>query len=386
MTDRAELDADPAAAGDKAPYPCFATRYVDIKWGGKDNAGASDAKYLEWDEQNGKQLPLLSDAEPDTHAKYALLQERVLPRGAESLLWVPPVLWDEELLPGMDRGNPFAENREYTKTLVFGDYRMTTAAPVWYLRRAVEERQRAQIERPARPRTLSPDQLAVLQAYFQSCFARLPAEAERFVNRLLGGSQPLIEAVTGLQGEPARWYYAAQGRLKNVLEEYAFMLRGRQIGEVFDTLAGCRGVRIKMFGKDPENAAQLRGEGEGAIRLPPCGWAERFTEDDTDTNAHNKSHGQALQQRFNSPFWPVVLAASSVAQEGLDFHWYSHAIAHWSLPKNPVELCSGRAASTATSPIWCASGCICFSRMRPASPRWKTPACIRGRNRWNTTG
>ena len=76
----------------RPPIPCFATRYVDIKWGGKDNAGVSDAKYLEWDEQNGKQLPLLSDAEPDTHAKYALLQERVLPRGAESLLWVPPVL------------------------------------------------------------------------------------------------------------------------------------------------------------------------------------------------------------------------------------------------------------------------------------------------------
>ncbi len=32
------------------------------------------------------------------------------------------------------------------------------------------------------------------------------------------------------------------------------------------------------------------------------------------------------------------LATTSVGQEGLDFHLYSHAILHWNLPSNPVDL------------------------------------------------
>ncbi|MFC7449696.1 DEAD/DEAH box helicase [Rhodococcus daqingensis] len=41
---------------------------------------------------------------------------------------------------------------------------------------------------------------------------------------------------------------------------------------------------------------------------------------------------------YNSPFWPFVLASTSVGQEGLDFHTYSHAIVHWNLPGNPVDM------------------------------------------------
>ena len=46
----------------------------------------------------------------------------------------------------------------------------------------------------------------------------------------------------------------------------------------------------------------------------------------------------AVRTAFNSPFWPFVLASTSIGQEGLDFHWYCHAIVHWNLPSNPVEL------------------------------------------------
>lgn len=41
---------------------------------------------------------------------------------------------------------------------------------------------------------------------------------------------------------------------------------------------------------------------------------------------------------FNSPFWPFVLCSTSVGQEGLDFHLYCHAVVHWNLPSNPVDL------------------------------------------------
>jgi len=45
-----------------------------------------------------------------------------------------------------------------------------------------------------------------------------------------------------------------------------------------------------------------------------------------------------VRTAFNSPFWPFVLATTSMGQEGLDFHCYCHAVVHWNLPSNPVDL------------------------------------------------
>jgi hypothetical protein len=45
-----------------------------------------------------------------------------------------------------------------------------------------------------------------------------------------------------------------------------------------------------------------------------------------------------IREAFNSPFWPFVLATTSVGQEGLDFHWYCRDVFHWNLPSNPVDL------------------------------------------------
>ena len=45
-----------------------------------------------------------------------------------------------------------------------------------------------------------------------------------------------------------------------------------------------------------------------------------------------------MRKAFNSPFWPFVLATTSVGQEGLDFHLYCHAVIHWNLPPNPVDM------------------------------------------------
>jgi hypothetical protein len=45
-----------------------------------------------------------------------------------------------------------------------------------------------------------------------------------------------------------------------------------------------------------------------------------------------------VRQAFNSPFWPMVLATTSVGQEGIDFHWWSHSLLHWNTPANPVDF------------------------------------------------
>lgn len=64
--------------------------------------------------------------------------------------------------------------------------------------------------------------------------------------------------------------------------------------------------------------------------------AARFGRDQTEDKAiQREGH---IRTAFNSPFWPFVLASTSVGQEGLDFHVYSHAVVHWNLPGNPVDL------------------------------------------------
>jgi len=45
-----------------------------------------------------------------------------------------------------------------------------------------------------------------------------------------------------------------------------------------------------------------------------------------------------VRAAFNSPFWPFILATTSIGQEGVDFHWWCHAIVHWNLPANPVDF------------------------------------------------
>ena len=45
-----------------------------------------------------------------------------------------------------------------------------------------------------------------------------------------------------------------------------------------------------------------------------------------------------IRAAFNSPFWPFVLATTSIGQEGVDFHWWCHAVVHWNLPANPVDF------------------------------------------------
>jgi hypothetical protein len=60
--------------------------------------------------------------------------------------------------------------------------------------------------------------------------------------------------------------------------------------------------------------------------------------DDEITKKTGQSHQANLRDSFNSPFWPHILISTSIGQEGLDFHQHCHAIIHWNLPHNPVDL------------------------------------------------
>ena len=66
-------------------------------------------------------------------------------------------------------------------------------------------------------------------------------------------------------------------------------------------------------------------------------FAVRFGRDGTD-DEKVLQRASSVRAAFNSPFWPFVLTSTSVGQEGLDFHQYCHAVVHWNLPANPVDL------------------------------------------------
>jgi hypothetical protein len=66
-------------------------------------------------------------------------------------------------------------------------------------------------------------------------------------------------------------------------------------------------------------------------------FAMRFGDEKSEGGAE-PTRADRVRAAFNSPFWPFVVATTSIGQEGLDFHTYCHAVVHWNLPTNPVDL------------------------------------------------
>jgi hypothetical protein len=139
--------------------------------------------------------------------------------------------------------------------------------------------------------------------------------------------------------------YAFAGNLQAVLDEYAHVLvewlgltdrePDRIAIGVADAMHDALSLRrVAYVARDLSNRGQ---HGRFARKRMPGRFALRFSDERGDD-------GQAVNRRtsvhrsFNSPFWPFVLASTSVGQEGLDFHLYSHAVVHWNLPANPVDL------------------------------------------------
>lgn len=64
----------------------------------------------------------------------------------------------------------------------------------------------------------------------------------------------------------------------------------------------------------------------------PFGKKQNLFEDNSIKHSNN------IRTAFQSPFYPFIIASTSVGQEGLDFHWYCRKIVHWNLPSNPQDL------------------------------------------------
>jgi hypothetical protein len=141
--------------------------------------------------------------------------------------------------------------------------------------------------------------------------------------------------------------YSAQGGLSSVIQEYVHVLRDatgagmqppeKALATLTDAMEEALGVRAATLSVDElavdEASQRVAVSGFGMRSL----FAMRFGSDKREDTKQVRRDG-ATRGAFNSPFWPFVLASTSVGQEGLDFHWYCHAIVHWNLPSNPVDL------------------------------------------------
>lgn len=144
--------------------------------------------------------------------------------------------------------------------------------------------------------------------------------------------------------------HAQDGGLQAVLDEYLAVLDLDQplgTDSARDSLSALAArleqmevaLRLKPAVLRPEVLKQE----DGVWRLEPQAHSLRMArpllEDSGDGDEQEGPTAMTqLRSAFNSPFLPFVLSSTSIGQEGLDFHWYSHAIVHWNLPASPVDF------------------------------------------------
>ena len=141
--------------------------------------------------------------------------------------------------------------------------------------------------------------------------------------------------------------YCAAGCLQSVLDEYLHVLREGMglfdhgpedvAGQLANAAAATIGMRVATPGVD-----RVRVEANGRTvsidnQRVRARFAMRFGQERSEDGDQHFRADQ-VRRSFNSPFWPFVLVTTSVGQEGLDFHPYCHAVVHWNLPSNPVDL------------------------------------------------
>jgi hypothetical protein len=160
-----------------------------------------------------------------------------------------------------------------------------------------------------------------------------------------------IHLIRGLDAEEPFWRrvleYCLSGGLQAVMDEYVHVLE-----ESLGLIGGSSESSVGEVAEAVRYALELRTSTPAVdeIRVGPRShriaihsqrmrnrFAVRFGEERTE-GAEEPTRSDQVRAAFNSPFWPFVLATTSIGQEGLDFHTYCHIVIHWNLPSNPVDL------------------------------------------------
>ena len=172
--------------------------------------------------------------------------------------------------------------------------------------------------------------------------------------RVAGGFRTLFnlpETIALLRGagEESYWrlslQHALEGNIQALMDEQVHVLleqlglvdhdETRRVDGISKSLAASLSLRTAQIRVD-----ELKPNGQ-AIELSDfntrCRFALRFGDLRGDREA-TIARADTVREAFNSPFRPFILASTSIGQEGLDFHTWCHAVVHWNLPSNPVDL------------------------------------------------
>jgi len=164
-------------------------------------------------------------------------------------------------------------------------------------------------------------------------------------------SNPELQAYVQGRGSAPYWRevlrYCVEGHLQAVLDEYVHTYadwRGfvepdprRLREELVDTLSSVLALRTTTYTvhvRPRRRGASTAAWEDASMRAHFAVPYSARTGDDPEELRRTIR----VTDAYNSPFWPFVLVTTSAGQEGLDFHLYSHAVAHWNLPSNPVDL------------------------------------------------
>jgi hypothetical protein len=140
--------------------------------------------------------------------------------------------------------------------------------------------------------------------------------------------------------------YCLAGNFQAMLDEFAHMLAESEnlTTQPVQAMAETISSKIQdalLLRTSTAQADVVRVKPEGVSLGKPLRMRTRFAMrfgDQTPERGSEPTRADHVRTAFNSPFWPFVLATTSVGQEGLDFHPYCHAVVHWNLPSNPVDL------------------------------------------------
>lgn len=128
--------------------------------------------------------------------------------------------------------------------------------------------------------------------------------------------------------------YCMDGNIQSMLDEFGHLIRNDHDElETFKERVATS-VNMRTSSIDVDDAA---GFLEGTKKKMRCHFALEFGGRSFDSESGQERAGNVLDN-FNSPFWPFVLASTSVGQEGLDFHLYCRKVVHWNLPSNAIDL------------------------------------------------
>ena len=144
--------------------------------------------------------------------------------------------------------------------------------------------------------------------------------------------------------------HSVDGHLQALLDEHAHVLRDwlgyvsldgvEQRARAAEGIATKIGEALRLRTSTLRVDIPRRSEQDDGVELEPQRMRSRFAVafGDQVLDEGGQARVGAVSVAFNSPFWPFVLTSTSVGQEGLDFHLWCHAVVHWNLPANPVDL------------------------------------------------